>query len=92
MMDQTVLQSQVIELITKLYRESPAFQPDKPITRETAIIRDLEFDSLMLVVLQIEVEDTFQIRFDFVSEDIQKTFSSVGALCDSVWNYVNHGI
>lgn len=92
MMDQTVLQGQVIELIAKQYRESLAFQPEVPITMETSIVRDLGFDSLMLVVLQIEVEDAFQIRFDFVSEDFQKTFSSVGTLCDSVWNCINHGI
>ncbi len=51
---------------------------------ETLIRDELAFDSVTLVVLQIEVEDAFRIRFDPAREDFLTIFSSVGELCAAV--------
>ena len=42
----------------------------------------------MLVVLQIDIEDAFHIRFDPVEEDLQQVFLSVRTLMDSVQNHM----
>lgn len=55
-----------------------------PIGPETNIFRDLEFDSLMLVVLQIDIEDAFHIRFDPTTEDFRSIFSTIHALSSCV--------
>lgn len=47
---------------------------------DTSIFHDLEFDSLMLVVLQIDIEDAFHIRFDPATEDFRSIFSTIRAL------------
>ncbi len=51
---------------------------------ETLIRDELAFDSVTLVVLQIEVEDAFRIRFDPAREDFLTIFSSVRELCAAV--------
>ena len=42
----------------------------------------------MLIVLQIDIEDAFHIRFDPVEEDLQQVFLSVRTLTDSVQSHM----
>lgn len=78
------VQRRVLELVTNRYRAESGFQPEREITMETSIRDELAFDSIMLVVLQIEVEDAFHIRFDPAQEDFLTIFSNVRELCAAV--------
>lgn len=88
MMEQLDIQRQIIEIIYKQCADSDVLRRTQPITAETAIQKELEFDSIMLVVLQIEIEDLFHIRFDPAEEDFRQIFSTVGTLCASIQSHI----
>lgn len=54
----------------------------EPIQKNMRLRDDLGFDSIDLVVLQVELEDYFHIRFDPLEDDFIKIFNSVGTLCE----------
>lgn len=87
-MEQLDIQRQVITIIRKQCADSGVLHGTQPITAETAIQKDLEFDSIMLVVLQIEIEDLFRIRFNPAEEDFRQIFSTVGTLCASIQSHI----
>lgn len=87
-MEQLDIQRQVIEIIRRQCAESGGIHRTQPITVKTAIQEELEFDSIMLVVLQIEVEDLFHIRFNPAEEDFRQIFSTVGTLCASIQGHI----
>lgn len=78
------IEEQVLELVRCRCEHSVRENEDTEITAETDIRADLGFDSIMLVVLQIDIEDTFHIRFDPMEDDFQLIFTTVRALCDYV--------
>lgn len=53
---------------------------DVVITMDSNIKNDLGFDSLALIRLQVEIEDTFGLNFDPVDTDFVRVFSTVGNL------------
>lgn len=55
---------------------------DVTITRNMMLQRDIGLDSIDLAVLQIEIEDRCNIRFDPIKDDLQKIFCSVDSLCE----------
>lgn len=78
----------LMEILNEQYQRSPAFQPERPILENDLLRDELGFDSLALVVLQIEIEDAFGIRFDPAEEDLQQVFFSVGTLFKSVQDHL----
>lgn len=83
------IQRQVIEIIQKQCADSGVPRRTQPITAETAIREELAYDSIMLVVLQIEIEDRFRFRFNPAEEDFLQIFSTVGALCASIQRHID---
>lgn len=88
MADRKALERRVMEIVGRQYRKAPAFQPDRPITASDRLREDLGFDSLALVVLQIELEDAFHIRFDPAAEDLQQIFTCTESLIESVQDHI----
>ncbi len=74
----------VIKMITNRFQNSLAYREDVQITVDTELFNELEFDSLMLVVLQIDIEDAFHIRFDPTEKNFQELFSTVRSLSDYI--------
>ena len=75
---------QLLGIVREIYLDSAGAEAEKEITMDTDIKKDLGFDSIMLVVLQIQIEDTFHIRFDLVQDDFQTIFTTVR----NIFNYV----
>lgn len=78
----------VSEAVEKRYRESPFSIPGQEVTPSTALREELEFDSLTLVVLQIEIEDLFHIRFNPATEDLRTVFQTVQTLSDGIQRHL----
>ena len=55
---------------------------DKIIINSHSLRKDLGFDSLAIVHLQVAIEDEFDIRFDPVNTDFVTVFETVGGLSD----------
>lgn len=55
---------------------------DQIITNSHLLRKDLGFDSLAIVHLQVAIEDEFEIRFDPVNTDFITVFETVGSLSD----------
>ena len=75
---------QLLGIVREIYLDSAGAEAEKEIAMDTDIKKDLGFDSIMLVVLQIQIEDTFHIRFDLVQDDFQTIFTTVR----NIFNYV----
>lgn len=55
-----------------------------PVRMDLKLRDEIGLDSIDLVVLQINVEDCFNIRFDPLADNFLKIFDSVGTLCEYV--------
>lgn len=82
--DNNEVMNRLIDLVTDLYRNSMSYRKGVKITADTDISRDLGFDSVMLVVLQINIEDAFHMRFDPMEEDLRNVFSTIRPLSDYI--------
>ena len=65
-------ENRIIRIVTEMFRNSAGYNKDVTVSTETQIQDGLGFDSIMLIVLQIDIEDAFHIRFDPVEEDLQQ--------------------
>ena len=54
---------------------------DQQITKDMALREDIGLDSIDLVVLQIEIEDRWNMRFDPLEDDFSRIFHSADSLC-----------
>ena len=81
-------ENKIIEIVTEMFRNSALYNKDLTVNAETQIQDELGFDSIMLIVLQIDIEDAFHIRFDPVEEDLQQVFLTARTLTDSVQNHM----
>lgn len=81
-------ENKIIEIVTEMFRNSAVYNKDVTVNAETQIQDELGFDSIMLIVLQIDIEDAFHIRFDPVEEDLQQVFLTARTLTDSVQNHM----
>lgn len=71
------IELRVMKIIESRYL---AFQDQKEnvdITLDTDIRKDLGFDSIMLVVLQIDIEDALGIRFNPIEDDSRAIFTTI---------------
>lgn len=71
----------ITEIIEKRYKEAGMDDSSAVFNEDTHIRQDLGFDSIMLVVLQIDIEDAFHIRFNPAEEDCRQIFTTIGNLC-----------
>lgn len=55
---------------------------NQQITGDMAFQEDMGLDSIDLAVLQIELEDRWNIRFDPLEDDFSRIFYSVRSLCE----------
>lgn len=78
------VEQKLIELILNRIQDPSEQKDERNVTPDTDIRKDLGFDSIMLVILQIDIEDAFQIRFDPVHDDLQKIFTTVKAMGEYV--------
>lgn len=67
----------VLKVISARYDSLVKEKSKTVITMDTDIRHDLGFDSITLVVLQIELEDEFHIRFNPAEDDLEKIFTTV---------------
>ena len=70
-------EEKVLSVISARYDSLVKEENKAEITMDTDIRRDLGFDSIMLVVLQIELEDEFHIRFNPVKDVLENIFTTV---------------
>ena len=56
--------------------------PDKTFTADMHLRDDIGLDSIDLVILQINIEDRFHVRFDPLKDDFSEIFYSIGTLCE----------
>lgn len=80
------LENKVSEIVADIYGENPGQTELRKVPLDADIRMRLGFDSIMLVILQITLEDTFHIRFDPVKDDFREIFSTVGTICSYVEN------
>ena len=71
-------ENRIIEIVTEMFRNSAGYNKDVTVSAKSQIQDELGFDSIMLIVLQIDIEDAFHIRFDPVEEDLQQVFCRYG--------------
>lgn len=69
--------SVIREVLRRQQKESAGEMPASALLRD-----DLGLDSIDLVILQVELEDRFQIRFDPLEDDFSRLFYSIGSLCE----------
>jgi len=81
------LEAKLLDVVAKVYEECRGKEVDLQITPDTDIRKELKYDSIMLIVLQINIEDTFHIRFDPIKTDFQKIFTTVRAMGNYVQEF-----
>ena len=77
-------ENRILEMVTEMFCSSAGCDKDRAVSVETRIQDELGFDSVMLIILQINIEDVFGIRFNPVEENLQEIFISVRTLTDYV--------
>ncbi len=82
------IENKIMEIISRMLKDSVGYTEDAAVYPESQIRGELGFDSIMLVILQIEVEDAFHIRFNPVEEDLQYIFASVRTLASAVLMHI----
>lgn len=82
----TDIEKKVLGLVSKVWMSSLNSNGNMEIFLDTDIRKNLNFDSIMLVVLQVELEDEFHIRFNWVEEDVRMVFTTVQNISDYVLN------
>ncbi len=82
------IENKIIKIVAEMFNNSAGYNKDVIVRAETHLQDELGFDSVMLVVLQIDIEDAFHIRFDPVEEDLQQIFLSAHTLTDSVQSHM----
>ncbi|MEY8284158.1 acyl carrier protein [Lachnospiraceae bacterium 50-23] len=55
---------------------------DQQITEDMGLREDIGLDSIDLVVLQVEIEDQWDIRFNPLEDDFLEIFDSINSLCE----------
>lgn len=91
MPDRKKIEERILKIVSEQYsysfgRDSGAAE----ITINTDIRKDLEFDSIMLVILQIEIEDAFCIRFNPIEEDLNNVFTTIRAISSYVYSIMRN--
>ena len=81
-------ENRIMGIVTEMFLNSAGYNKNVIINAETQIRDELGFDSIMLIILQLDIEDAFHIRFDSVEEDLQQVFLSVRTLTDSVQSHM----
>lgn len=77
-------EERVLRVVSVRYDSLVKEESKTKITMDTDIRRDLGFDSITLVVLQIELEDEFHIRFNPAEDDLEKIFTTVQVISDYI--------
>ncbi len=80
------------ELFYKFWRQERGYEYAGLLSEQSRLKEDLQMDSLMLVVFQVEVEDRFRFRFDNFTDDFEEIFSTMGTLCDYIEGHVGERI
>lgn len=78
----------IIRIVIGMLQKTVKYDESVVVTKESELLDDLGFDSIMLIVLQVEIEDAFHIRFNPVEEDLQQIFMSVQTLADYVQDHI----
>ena len=71
------IEQRVFALEKKRYQAVHLSQNEESLHIHMDIRKDLGFDSTMLVVLQVDIEDEFHIRFNPLEEDIRSIFTTI---------------
>ncbi len=85
------VEKKVIELVKKRCDFYEVAQDVTQITKDTNLREDLEFDSIMLVVLQIDIEDAFHIRFNPLTDDCSVVFTTIRNICFYIQKCLEEG-
>lgn len=71
------VQGIIEEMLQENYRDF-----DQQITEDMRLREDIGLDSIDLVVLQVEIEDQWDIRFNPLDDDFLEIFDSINSLCE----------
>ena len=82
------IKNRIMEMVAKMFCNSSRYKKDVTINAEACIRDELGFDSVLLIVLQIDIEDAFHIRFNPIEEDLRQIFTSVETLTDYVQSHI----
>lgn len=86
------IERRIIEIITQIYRSVSKKRDIPEITAVTDIRENLGFDSLMLIILQVDVEDTFHIHMNPIEDDFQYIFKNIQNLSNYVQSCLEDSI
>lgn len=76
--------SRCIALIKDIIEKQRGAVSLTEISEKSRLREDLHLDSLLLVVLQVELEDEFKFRVDNYRDNIEDIFESVESVCNYV--------
>ena len=82
------IENQLIKIIQNICQDSLMGTTEQELTADTDIQRDLGFDSILLVVLQIQIEDAFHMRFNAAQDDLRKVFTNIGRIRDYIEQHI----
>lgn len=91
MLDKKKIEERILRIVSEQYFNS--FGRDNgsiEITINTNIRKDLGFDSIMLVILQIVIEDAFGIRFDPMEDDLNNVFTTIQEISRYVYGIMRN--
>ena len=87
-LERSIITKKLIDIMVKQLSQWAFYDSTVSITEQTDLCKDLGLDSLTLVVMQIELEDAFHIRFDTAREDFRLAFSTVGTLSECIARHI----
>lgn len=82
------IQEKVIMLVDEVYRTMVGDALDVTLKPSTDIQKDLGFDSIVVVVLLIKLEDFFHIRFDALSTDLGTVFTTIQSISEYIGQHM----
>lgn len=71
--------SRILEIIA----ENAECDIEKLNNRQTSLL-EIGYDSISIIRLQVDIEDTFGFMFDPIEDDFDAIFSTIGSIVDCV--------
>ncbi len=88
----TATQKRIQQEILAIIKEKCAFEyssvAKEEVLLETDIKKELGMDSIAILILQITIEDRFQMRFNPLKDDLGQVFTTAERLGNYVWECI----
>lgn len=80
--------NKIMDMVTEMFCNSAGYDKSTTVRTDARLQDELGFDSVMLIVLQINLEDAFHIRFNPTEDDSRQIFMSIETLTDYVLSHM----